>query len=333
MTTPPRARAAAGEDAARRAGRAPPRDRRWKRLRQLLPWLLAALVLALLAHQALSIEWQSVGAALRSLPTTRIALAAALGLLSHALYAGFDLVSRNCLGHGVGVPRTALIALTSYAFNLNFGALLGGMALRLRLYTRAGATPAVAAKVIAWSMASNWLGYGLTTGLVLALAPPLLPASWPLPAGALRGIGALLLALALGWLSLCARSRRGDLRWRGQRLPLPSLRVALLQALLSGANWLLLGAIIWLLLDGAVDYPTTLATLQLAAVAGVVTHVPAGLGVLEAVFLATLGGRVPEAQLLAALLAYRAVYYLLPLAWAVPGYLVGEGRRVARVDV
>jgi hypothetical protein len=51
-------------------------------------------------------------------------------------------------------------------------------------------------------------------------------------------------------------------------------------------------------------------------VAGVLTHVPAGLGVLETVFVVLLGDRIPEPELLAALLAYRAIYYLVPLGLA-----------------
>ena len=68
-----------------------------------------------------------------------------------------------------------------------------------------------------------------------------------------------------------------------------------------------------------------LATLLLACIAGVATHIPAGLGVLEAVFIALLGHRVPHAELLGALLAYRAMYFIGPLIVA------GIAYRVARV--
>ena len=61
-------------------------------------------------------------------------------------------------------------------------------------------------------------------------------------------------------------------------------------------------------------------------VAGVVTHVPAGLGVLEAVFVACLAD-VATPTVLAALLSYRAVYYLVPLALASIGYAAGEVSR------
>ena len=64
--------------------------------------------------------------------------------------------------------------------------------------------------------------------------------------------------------------------------------------------------------------------LLLAAVAGVATHVPAGLGVIEAVFAACLSGELGSARVLAALLSYRAVYYLVPLTLALLGYAFAE---------
>ena len=66
--------------------------------------------------------------------------------------------------------------------------------------------------------------------------------------------------------------------------------------------------------------------LLLAAVAGVITHIPAGLGVLEAVFVALLSHLMPQAEILAALVAYRVVYYLVPLGVAAAAYLVMEAK-------
>jgi hypothetical protein len=109
---------------------------------------------------------------------------------------------------------------------------------------------------------------------------------------------------------------------------LPSGRIALLQLALSAVNWLLIGAVVWTLLQRHVDYPTVLSVLLVAAVAGVITHVPAGLGVLEAVFVALLAHRVPQGELLAGLLAYRAIYYLAPLAIASLLFLVIDRRDV-----
>jgi glycosyltransferase 2 family protein len=102
--------------------------------------------------------------------------------------------------------------------------------------------------------------------------------------------------------------------------------MALAQIAISTLNWLLIAAIVFLLLEGALPYPTVLATLLIAAVAGVLTHVPAGLGVLEAVFVTLLSSQLPAAEILAGLLAYRGIYYLAPLAIATACYLAFEAR-------
>jgi len=91
-------------------------------------------------------------------------------------------------------------------------------------------------------------------------------------------------------------------------------------------NWSLIGGMIWLLLQRQLPYHEVLAVALVAAVAGVITHVPGGLGVLEAVFLALLGHRAPQGTLLGALLAYRAIYYLLPLILAALTYVATELR-------
>lgn len=288
------------------------------------PWLLALAVLVLVVRQARTIDWHAVRSALDELTLVQASVAAALALLSHGLVASFDLIGRRLTRHRLTRRRTMATAGVCYAFNLNFGALLGGMALRLRLYSRLGLDAGTVGRIIASSWLTNWLGYALVAGAVWVLRPPPLGLS-ALDGAVLCALGLALLGTAAAYLVACGRGPR-TLYWRGHAWPLPGLRLAGLQAGVAAANWMLMGTIVWWLLDARVDYPLVLGVLLAAAVAGVVTHVPAGLGVLEAVFVAALGSRVPVAELLAALLAYRALYYLLPLAFALPAYAVGELR-------
>jgi len=309
----------------------------WTWIKRIAPWALAALVLALVAQQARSVEWPQVWTSLREMSPLRLALAGGIAVVSYVVYAGFDLVGRHLTRHGLSVPLTLGTAAISYAFNLNFGALVGGFAMRLRLYTRWGVSGATVAKVIAMSMTTNWLGYLWVSGAVLMVSPPKLPGEWAMSDMVLRAMGAAMFMLALLYLGLCAWSRRRTLRWREHELALPDGRLAVVQALAGGASWMLMGAIVWVLFAGRIDYLVVLGALLLAAVAGVITHVPAGLGVLEAVFVAVLAGRLPTSEVLATVLAYRAAYYLLPLALALPAYgwsevvaRRGGGRRVQR---
>ena len=125
---------------------------------------------------------------------------------------------------------------------------------------------------------------------------------------------------------LCAVASGRVFRIHRYLFKVPKLRMALLQLAMSCLNWSLIGGVIWVLLQGQVAYHQVLAVLLVAAVAGVVTHVPAGLGVLEAVFLALLSHEVAQGRLLGVLLVYRGLYYLLPLGVATVAYFVTELR-------
>jgi uncharacterized membrane protein YbhN (UPF0104 family) len=298
--------------------------RAWPLIRKAAPWLLAAVVAVLLVRQARSIDWQDAWRALQEQPPASLAIAAALGLISYALVASYDLIGRHVTGHPLSMARTLRIAAICYSFNLNFGSLVGALAVKLRLYTRAGLDVGTAGRVIVLSIVTNWVGYLFLGGVVLAGAPPVVPPQWPLSTLALRILGIAMIALAATYLGLAWVRGRRSLTLRGRELPLPGGRVALWQAAVAMANWALMGVIVWVLLQQRVDYPTVLGVLLLAAVAGVITHIPAGLGVIEAVFVVSLGEQVSHGALLAALLAYRAVYYLLPLTLGTIGYACTE---------
>jgi len=303
----------------------------WARAKQVAPWALAALVLVLLVRHAGTIDWPQVWAALKEQPLGGLGIAAALALVSHALFSSYDLIGRHETGHKLSRPRTLGIAAVCYAFNLNFGSLVGALAMKLRLYDRAGLKSKTVARIIVLSIVTNWLGYLTLGGAVLMLAPPPLPPQIEWSPWALRAIGALMVGVPLAYGAACVWRRGREIRLRGHRFALPLPRVAAWQFAVALANWALMGVIVWVLLGQAVPYITVLGVLLIAAVAGVVTHVPAGLGVIEAVFVACLGGaEVATPTVLAALLSYRAVYYLVPLALATVGYAIGEMSQRAR---
>ncbi len=283
-----------------------------------------ALVAGLLVSHARTIEWGEVIASVRRYEPATLLLAAGLAASSYLLYSCFDLLGRAYVKHQIPAAQVMLIGFTSYAFNLNLGALIGGIGFRFRLYSRFGLKRGVIARVVSLSLATNWLGYMFLAGCVFAGRALSLPENWKLGAVGLQIAGVMLLSITAAYLGACAFAKKRNWRIRGAALHLPSIRLAGLQLLVSTANWLLIASVIFVLLQGKIAFPTVLAVALLASVAGVVAHIPAGLGVIEAVFLALLGGDIPQSQMLAALLAYRGVYYLAPLAAACVTYLVLE---------
>lgn len=284
------------------------------------------LVLWLVVAQARSVQWSEVLASIRNYPLHVLVTAAALAISSYAMYCSFDLISRRYTRHTLGTGPVIVATFISYAFNLNLGSLVGGLGFRYRLYSQLGLTPDVISRIFGFTMLTNWLGYMVLSGVALVVQPIALPDDWALGSGAMRVLGGVFLLAGAGYLGLCAWSPQRSFTVYGHELRLPSLRMALLQLLASCITWCLIAGVLYTLLQHRTDYLTVLAVLLVSAVAGLITHVPAGIGVLEAVFVTLLVPAVPKSELLAALLVYRAVHYLIPLAQATVLYGLFEWR-------
>jgi uncharacterized membrane protein YbhN (UPF0104 family) len=302
----------------------------WPRARRGLTLLFFAAVAVLLVRFGSQVQWREVWTTVLDKPLPALAGAAVLAALSHALVASYDLIGRRATGHALSVPRVLSVAWVAYVFNLNLGALVGGVGFRLRLYSQLGLDKATIAQVYAWSVLTNWYGYMVLLGATLLMSPATIPADWHLGPRATATIGALLLSTALAYLLACWFAPRRQWQWRGHGFTLPSGRMALVQLCVSSLHWLVVASVISLLLGDKIVFPDVLAAMLLAAVAGAVSHVPAGLGVLEAVFIALLGHAMPTNDILAALLTYRAIYYLAPLALGLLVFSVMESRRRQR---
>lgn len=298
----------------------------WPWVKRAVTWLFLVAVAWLVVRYARTIDWGDVLEALRSLPGSAISIALVLVASSHVLYSTFDLLGRAMTGHRLGPGTVMGVTFVCYAFNLNLGSIVGSVALRYRLYSRLGLDNVTITRVMGMSMLTNWLGYLVLAGTLFCFGLVHLPPDWKIDDAGLRVVGAALLLAAIAYVILCAVTGHRTWTVRGHEIETPSPRMAVLQIVMAAANWSLMGGIVWVLMRQAVPYSQVLAVLLVAAFAGLVTHVPAGLGVLEAVFVALLGDVVPPAKLVAALLAYRALFYLLPLAVASVFYLVTELR-------
>ncbi len=184
-------------------------------------------------------------------------------------------------------------------------------------------------RIFSLSITTNWLGYILLGGIIFTFGIVQLPDHWYIDEGTLRILGIVLLLIIAVYLWFCAFAKRRHMTIKGQKLVLPSWKFALAQMAISSANWMAMGAIIWLLMGQDVNYFFVLGVLLVSSIAGVIVHIPAGIGVLEAVFLALLAGEhTSQGTIIAALLAYRVLYYFIPLLLALVCYLIPRaGRR------
>ena len=301
-----------------------PARRFWKRTRRYWTGLFMVVAIVLLARLARDVQWHEVWRVLQDMPTSALVESACLVPVAYLAYTAFDLIGRAYTGHKLGTTTTMAVAFVSYAINVNLGALIGGVGLRFRLYGKLGLRLSVISKVLAMSIFTNWLGYLWLFGALFALRQA--PTAWQLSPFALQLAGAAMLAVAAAYLALCALSRRRHLRVGRRHIPLPALRIAVLQSVLAVICWGAIAGILYLLFEQRVSYTLVLAALLLSSIAGAVVHIPGGVGVLEAVFVAMLAPQVSQAQVLGTLLAYRALYYLAPLIVALVFYVLLEAR-------
>jgi uncharacterized membrane protein YbhN (UPF0104 family) len=276
-----------------------------------------------------NLDWNEVMHALESYKASTLALGFVIAAGSYLTYCGFDVLARRYTEHKLSVKQIVPVTFVCYAFNLNLSSWVGGIALRYRLYSRLGLDVPTITRILSLSLITNWLGYMLLAGFVFAGDFVDLPEGWKIGDTTLQLIGFVLLAVCFAYFAACRFSKKRTWTVRKQQFVLPSLNQALRQALLGALNWGLMALLIYVLLPEKAFYPAVLGILLISSIAGVIAHIPAGLGVLETVFITLMQHQFSKGQLLAALIGYRVIYFLIPLMLALVVYVVLEKRAKA----
>ncbi|WP_312312451.1 YbhN family protein [Atlantibacter sp.] len=300
---------------------------KWHKAKKILTWVFFIAVVVLLVLYARNVDWEEVWKVIRNYNHTALLTALGLVIVSYLVYGCYDLLGRLYCGHKLAKRQVMLVSFICYAFNLTLSTWVGGIGMRYRLYSRLGLPNSTITRIFSLSITTNWLGYVLLGGVIFSIGVVELPSHWYIEDSTLRIIGGVLLALSAFYLWACAFAKRRHVTIKGQKLVLPGWRFALMQMGVSSLNWMAMGAIIWILLGQEMNYFFVLGVLLVSSIAGAIVHIPAGIGVLEAVFIALLAGEhTSQGKIIAALLAYRVLYFFIPLMLALVCYLWLESR-------
>lgn len=280
--------------------------------------LLLVVSLWAISNELRAYNYHDVLNGLAAIPFSRLVWGVGLTCLGYGAMTGYDTLAFGYIGRRLAYKKIAWTAFISCAVSNTIGfALLTGSAIRYRFYS-AWRVPAIAnAQIIAFTNFSFWLGLFTVGGLMFCLYPVVIPTKLNLPFLSVRPIGIIfLLAIAVYLLGSIFVSKSLTIGRHNFRFP--SLQVAIAQIAISSLDWSLAAAVLYTLLpiNTGLTYPSFLSVYLLAMTAGVVSNVPGGLGVFESVVLLLLSPQIPSAQVLSSLLAYRVVYYLLPLGVA-----------------
>jgi hypothetical protein len=162
------------------------------------------------------------------------------------------------------------------------------------------------------------LGLMTLGGLACLIRPDLVAAMLKVVPAVVVAVGILLLLMVVIYLGLAAFVHR-PIRIRAFELPVPRLRIALGQVAIGTADFLMVSAVLYQLLPASIEvgFLPVAAAYVVANTAAIITHVPGGLGVIEAVLLFL----VPGANMVGAVVAFRVIYFLIP--FVIGGLILG----------
>ncbi len=279
----------------------------------------------LLYHLLRDLDFNKLAHDLKAMRADQIGMAIALTAMNYVILMGYDWLAIKYLGHALPVGKLAVASFIGHVSSFNLGAMFGGSSMRYRIYSAWKFSMVEIVQLVAILGVTFWLGVLALAGVMFLLVPlpippgllTLLPpwaGDW-LASRGLPWLGLILLAHVLAYLGICAIRRKPLRIWRWD-LPLPPPTLSLAQIGVSCADLMIAAAVFYVLLPSgiSVTYPTFLSVFLLALVVQVFLHVPAGIGVFDAVMVAFFLDQ--KEAMTAALLVFRGIYYLLPLAVA-----------------
>jgi phosphatidylglycerol lysyltransferase len=279
---------------------------------------LFAATVAILHRELANYHLADVIGHLQAIPMRQRVAALMFTFAGYLALTGYDFLAFRWIGRKLALRRIALASFVAYVFSHNVGlSILGGSAVRYRMYSSWGVPPADLGRAIAFNFVTLWLGFFALGAAVLLADPMTLPGTWH-GIVSTRPVGAVFaLATAAYWLVFVGRKR--DLRVRDLSIQIPGARITAAQTLISMVDWTLAAAAFYVLLPptAGLDFPRFVGIFLIAQVAGLVSHVPAGLGVFEAAMVMLLAPWHAADAVLGTAIAYRCIYYLIPFALAI----------------
>ena len=270
----------------------------------MLWWQLRNYSLSDIAHAILDIPFMNLAMA---------CVACMLGYLALSLY---DYLALNYVGGRVSWWKWMLAGMLGFAISNNAGnAAISGGAIRYRLYTRWRIRGGDIFKMLTLSGLTYFLGVAAIVVVGYFLIPH---DNITQSAGLSMGLGWLFgicLALILTYFLVTIIFQKKSIKLGNILFQVPTPKTATLQILLGITDSVLAGLVLYFCLTPFVSIPfgTFIGLFVIAQATGIFSQVPGGIGVFETIFLAALPDTVDKASVFGALLAYRIIYYVLPL--------------------
>lgn len=257
----------------------------------------------------------------KAIPLSRLLMALAFAAASYLCLTAFDAVALVYAGKKLPYHQIALASFVALSIGHSVGmAGFSSGGLRYRYYSQWGLTTEDVAKIVLMCGVSVGVGMATLSGTVILLNPQVASRALQLNDTMTMAFGIGCIILVVGYLAMCAFIGGALKIWRWE-FNTPSLHLAIAQTCIATINFALVAACLHALVaSDNVSYLKSATAFILANTAVLVTHAPGGLGVLET----TIGHVMGDGGTIGALVAFRAIYFFIPLLFGIPLGLIAE---------
>jgi uncharacterized membrane protein YbhN (UPF0104 family) len=293
--------------------------------------ILAVLGAGYMLYKELAgISPRDISRAFAHIPTERWVLAICGTLVAYAALAWYDRIALLHLGKPLNWLFISLTSFTTYALSHNIGAsVFSGAAVRYRAYSTKGLSATEVGVLVFLTAFTFALGTTLLGGLVLVGEPQLVARLLHISERLARGVGYVMLG-AVALYVIGSFFQLSPLEIGGCKLFYPRLPIVFRQLVAAPLELLGAAAIIYFAMPahGNPGYFVVLGVFLASFSVALISHAPGGLGVLEFLFIKAMP-EVPKAEVLVALLVFRLLYLIVPLALGLVVVMVFEKGRLA----
>jgi len=288
----------------------------WNRIGFLVSAIIILIAVVVLVRILRDIEVGEVVQALKETETRDIALASLFVAFGYFTLTFYDLFALRTLGRSdIPYRVAALGGFTSYSVGHNVGAtVLTGGAVRYRIYSAWGLDAIAVAKVCFIAGLTFWLGNATVLGLGITYAPEAASAIDQLPTWANRLAAILTLVVLTSYVAWVWNKPRVIGR-SGWQVALPGGPLTLLQIGIGIVDLTFCSLAMYMLVpdEPNIGFVTVAVIFVSATLLGFASAAPGGLGVFDAAMLVALW-QFDKEELLAGLLLFRLIYYVVPFA-------------------
>jgi uncharacterized membrane protein YbhN (UPF0104 family) len=295
-----------------------------------LPILLALLLLTVsiitITHEFKEHNPSEILQYLSTISQSRKIGVIALTGLGYLTMTGYDLLGFRYIGQFLTINKIIFTAFVSYAIGNTIGfSALSGTAIRYRFYGVWGVSKRKIAQLVIVTHLTFWLGLFGVSGVVFLVDPLSLPDILKLPFKSAHPLGIFFLILVSIYFIISYFSKK-PLKIGSELISFPSPTISLASIGIAAVDWGIASGVLYLLLplSKIISFPGFFGIYILGLTAGLISTVPGGLGVFETVILLSLPETISQADILGGLIAYRAIYYLLPLIVAILLFIIKE---------